>query len=123
MGKLLIRRKFGVSAALFALLIQFVASFGHVQLDHSGFQPATVELARAVRPDGDRVSKPDSDKHLADICDVCATLNLVASGQIASPPALPTPIAYLEAKLTAPAEILPAGIEHLNFRSRAPPSA
>ncbi len=126
MSKLLIRSKFGVSAALFALLIQFVASFGHVHSEHLRLQPVALELALAVHPGGIRVSKPfdtDSDGHLADICDVCATLNLIASGRIAAPPALPTRIASCESEMLTPAGAVPAGVRHLNFRSRAPPFA
>ena len=126
MSKLLIRSKFGVSAALFALLIQFVASFGHVHSGHLRLQPVALELALAVHPDGTRVSKPvdtDSDNQLADICDVCATLDLVASGQIAAPPALPSRIASSESEMPTPAEAVPARVRHLNFRSRAPPFA
>jgi len=106
------------------LLIQFVASFGHVHLGHSRLQPAALVLAPAVHPDGTGVSKSfdrDSDERLADICDVCATLNLIASGQVAAPPALPTQIAYSDAEMPTPAEIMPAGMRYLNFRSRAPP--
>ena len=126
MSKLLIRSKFGVPAALFALLIQFVASFGHVHSDHLRLQSVALESALAVHPDGTRVSKPfdtDSDGHLADICNVCATLNLIASGQIAAPPALPARIASCESKMPTPAEAVPAGVRHPNFRSRAPPFA
>jgi hypothetical protein len=122
-GKLLLRKKLGVSAALFALLIQFVGSFGHVHLDHLTLQPAAAHSARAIYPDG--VTNPidsDSNEHLADICGVCATLNLIASGQIASPPALPNQ-RYHDAQRPAVAEIVLAVVPHLNFRSRAPPFA
>jgi hypothetical protein len=126
MSKLLIRSRFGVSAALFASLIQFVAAFGHVHSDHLRLQPVALESAPAVHPEGTRVSKPvdtDSDGRLADICDVCATLNLIASGRIAAPPPLPTRIASCESEMPIPAETVPAGLRHLNFRSRAPPFA
>ena len=126
MNRLLIRSKFGVSAALFASLIQFVASFGHVHFNHLRIQPVALESAPAVHTDRTRVSKPfdtDPDGPLADICDVCATLNLIASGQIAAPPPLPTRIASCESEMPVPTETVLAGMRHLNFRSRAPPFA
>lgn len=126
MNRLLIRSKFGVSAALFASLIQFVASFGHVHFNHLRIQPVALESAPAVHTDRTRVSKPfdtDPDGPLADICDVCATLNLIASGQIAASPPLPTRIASCESEMPVPTETVLAGMRHLNFRSRAPPFA
>jgi len=126
MSKLLTRSKFGVYAALFASLIQLVASFGHVHSDHLRIQPVALESAPAVHPDGTRVGKPfdtDSDGPFADICDVCAMLNLIASGQVAAPPPLPTRIASCESEMPVPTETMPAGMQHLNFRSRAPPFA
>ncbi|HXX09551.1 MAG TPA: hypothetical protein VEJ43_15970 [Pseudolabrys sp.] len=122
MRKRSVGKKFAVCAALFALLIQFVASFGHIHLDYS-VRPDAAASARAIHPD--TVTNPidnDSDEHLADICGICATLNLIAAGQIASPPALPLQ-EYDEAQAPKPAQIMLAGIRHLNFRSRAPPFA
>jgi hypothetical protein len=120
----MIRKKFGVSAALFALLIQFLASFGHVHSDQPRLHP--LQSAFAVDLDGTSVatsSDTDSDGHFADICNVCATLNLVASGQIAAPPALPDQIISCHTEMPALAEIVLAGVRHPNFWSRAPPSA
>ncbi len=124
MDKFLKRKKFGVCAAFFALLIQFVAPFGHIHLNRFGFQPVAVVSAQEARTDG--AVKPlggDSDKRSADICDVCATLNLIASGQVVSPPALPIQFAYFAAKMPIPAAPVPVGLRHVDFRSRAPPFA
>src|SRR5262245_32409389 len=115
MSKLLTRSQFGVYAALFASLIQLVASFGHVHSDHLRIQPVALESAPAVHPDGTRVSKPfdtDSDGPFADICDVCAMLNLIASGQVAAPPPLPTRIASCKSEMPVPTETMPAGMRH-----------
>jgi hypothetical protein len=116
------RMKFGVQAALAALLIQFVASFVHLHLDHIGAQASVVNAVTANHTArGHQQSDGDFD-HETGICDVCATLLLIASAQLSLPPVLPIPApryAMLESCLFAPA--LPDR-SHVHFRSRAPPT-
>jgi hypothetical protein len=121
------RKRFGVCATLFALLIQFVASFGHVHVGHVGPQTTQgTELVRTTSPDRDRVRAPfGGNSHETDgyICDICATLNLIGSAQITMPPEVPPLFALHTAEMGYPAETAPAELRRINFRSRAPPFA
>jgi hypothetical protein len=118
-----IRRTFGVHATLFALLIQFVASFGHVHLGYVG--PVTTAVAESIlAADRDDAGSPlDGDSQPGSVCDVCATVNLTTFAQIALPPGLPTRSAFYVAALAPATETALATTRRVAFRSRAPPFA
>jgi len=112
------RMKSGVQAALAALLIQLVASFGHVHHDFSGAQGSVIAHATAQ----DHKPADGKSDHDEDICDICAALMLVASAQLPVPPVLPVPVrtyARIVTCLTAPVLL---GGSYVNVRSRAPPT-
>jgi hypothetical protein len=114
---------FGVRVALAALLIQFVASFGHIHLEHSRAPTAASPALSADGSQSDQTQSGGDAGHDADVCDICATLLLAASAQVAAPPALPVPAwtaTRVELCLGAPAL---ANRTLVNFRSRAPPAA
>ena len=126
MGWLLIRKKFCVSVTLFAILIQFVASFGHIHLEHIGTQSVAMAsvLAGASGKDDARVSfDGDSHEPAGYVCDICATLILASSAQISIPPALPTRFAFHAVVQAISAETAPARPPCVDFHSRAPPVA
>jgi hypothetical protein len=122
-----VRKRYGVYAALLTLLIHFVASFGHVHLGHIG--PQTAAAAESIltsNSDGGGARAPfngDSHEPVGFICDLCATLNLLASAQITVPPAMPVLFALHAAALAHPVETAPAELRRVDFRSRAPPLA
>jgi hypothetical protein len=120
-----VRKWHGVHVALLALLIQFVASFGHVHLGHVEPQTgAAAELILSSSPDGGGTPfNGDSHEPFGSICDICATLNLLASAQITVLPALPVLFALYAAATARPAETAPAELRRVDYRSRAPPAA
>ena len=110
--------KFCVSAALFALLIQFVASFEHVHLKYIAPRSDQVQSIGDGGP-----TAGGSDETAGYICDICATLSLAASAQIAIPRALPASFAFNVVAPVASAETVPKRSPRVAFRSRAPPIA
>ena len=126
MGWFLIRKKFCVSATLVAFLIQSVASFGHIHLEHIGKQSVAAGSVSTADSGKDGARAPfDGDSHepTGYVCDICATLNLASSAQISIPPALPTRFVFHAVAQAISAETAPARAPRVDFRSRAPPVA
>lgn len=115
------RKRYGAYAALFALLIQFALSFGHLHFGYSGPQ-TSAESALLVGHHFGPLGR-GSGGVVGHVCDLCATLNLLASAQVAAPPALLIPFAFETDANGYPAQIAPAEPLRVNFRSRAPPLA
>ena len=108
-------------AALFALLVQFTLSFGHIHLGHA----ADHEVALAQNePTGSENPQPAPGSHHEDhYCPIYAVLHLIGAAQTASPPTIlppPTLDANGSACLAVPLELQ---APQLAFRSRAPPTA
>lgn len=104
--------------ALFALLIQFAVSFGHVHIDH-GQAPHPAASALAT---GDHTPAPDED-HADDACAICILNQMLGTAQTAAPPVLaPTPVSHATEQTCACERIgtLPRSAA---FLSRAPPLA
>jgi hypothetical protein len=118
MGWFLRRRKFCLLGALFALLIQFVASFEHVHLEHIGSQ---ADQSQTIGQGGPAAG--GAGESTGYICDVCATLSLAASARIAIPPTLLVPFAFHVVVPFVSAEAASARSLRVAFRSRAPPLA
>ena len=118
--------------ALFALLLQFAVSFGHVHLkDHHDDAraplPAVSDLAAipgggqqaaAAQPGGQ-----DDDHADHKVCVICILNQMVGTAQTAAPPSVPlalvsrtTEQAFVSQRITV--KPLPSA-----FRSRAPPAA
>ncbi len=121
MRRFRIQKRFGCCAALFALLIQFVASFGHVHLEH--VTPAeSIADGTVWTVDQHSTGGPlDDDTHRGYVCDICATVSLTAFAQIALPPDLPARSTFYLATNTPSPEIAPHAVWRVAFRSRAPP--
>jgi hypothetical protein len=120
MGWFLIQRKICVAAALFALLIQFVASFEHIHLERT---KAHSNLTGSIWDSGHASFHGGSDEPDGYVCDICAALSLAASAQIAIPPVLPTRFALYVVISATPTDAAPTRSPWVDFRSRAPPFA
>jgi hypothetical protein len=116
------RKRYGAYAALFALLIQFALSFGHL---HVGYSAQTTATTAALAPEAGDNGPLDRGTRgpVGHVCDLCATINLLASAQLATPPALLVPLAFDTDATAYPAQTAPAEPLRVNFRSRAPPLA
>jgi hypothetical protein len=113
------RIRLWAALALFALAVQLVASFGHIHADEL-FGP---QIETAAAPSGD---DPGSQHHDGDhdaICNICATLSVLSSGQVAAPPLLVVPVAFVWIAQPIRAEAATFTPRLAAFRSRAPPTA
>jgi hypothetical protein len=123
-------QRFGVYLALFALTLQFVASFAHVHPEgfgpapggsFSGEAPLLLSWAGAsgspAYPLNDQGGLPRRD------CAVCISMALLGSALKGQPPALALP-AYIHLSPTRPAsELQFSVVRFYPFRTRAPPIA
>jgi hypothetical protein len=128
--------KRGSRLALFALAIQFVASFGHfhavaaqaIQPDTAPFElsyangltapSAATESAQQPSP-----STPDSDQQQSDPCAICAVMALANAVLFATPPILLLPQAIEFLYLTTDAEFVHLNSARVAFQPRAPPAS
>jgi hypothetical protein len=111
-------RRFGSWAAVFALTIQLVLSFGHIHPEDFQGSPALTASSSQANPgtsdDEDRGRGPD-------FCAICAALNLTSSSVLPTV-ALPAIPIYHPYKWTA--DLLPAQVFYrvqFLFQARAPP--
>jgi hypothetical protein len=127
----------GSRLALFALVVQFVLSFGHFHAAAAHAAPAIqtgltqADLAHAaglaalhVNNEAAQKSRPldhGSDQHPADACAICAVISLAHDVLFAAPPLLLLPQAVELLYLTTDAEFIHLNSAHLAFQSRAPP--
>lgn len=116
------RRGSGV-LALMALAIQFAVAFGHTHIK-SGPVPFGPAVARAaVTLDGDAAGPAGKGHPAADVfCDICAALNLAATGEVAAAPALAVPATFVLASVQAGDDLALLQKRFLFARSRAPPA-
>ena len=103
--------------ALFALALQLGLSFGHTHA--SFFAPVGAQTASLSThaPDGDR--DHDGAGH---ICDICATVALARSLLGTTPPVLPVPTSFTDARHIVIALSDAPDSQRTAFQSRAPPS-
>jgi len=117
------RKPVGAYAAAFGLLIQLIASFGHVHLE--GVQPQAAAIAEAGNlTEGSDGTPTDgnSHEHPGDVCDICAALSLAAAAQVAAPPALLVRFAVGVSAKPVLGETKPVAARRVELRNRAPPS-
>ena len=116
----------GARLALFALLVQFALSFGHIH----GFAPQAASATQSVLPadhaaDGKSrpaPSKPDSDQ-TTDVCAICAVMAMASTVLFASPPILLLPEAVELLYRTTDAEFVHLKSAGVSFQPRAPPAS
>jgi hypothetical protein len=112
--------QFGSWLALTALAIQLILSFGHIHADD--LRPAT-SVQQAVDADHDGSSQTDRYGLGHHDCDICATIALLATLVVPSPPAL----AVLSARSVERLVFVDTHQRPVNserpFEARAPPYA
>lgn len=117
--------------ALFALLVQFAASFGHfhalasaatsapkVGTALTGSLTAQVGGAQSTRQPA---SNHDSDEHSGGICAVCAVVAMANAALFATPPALPLQQVIEFSHSAIEVEFADVASASLAFQPRAPP--
>jgi len=112
-------RKYGAVAALFALALQFVLSFGHMHPEdffpHMA-QPATSGSAPSAP------SKHGPTVPIDDACAICINMAMVgASALPAPPPPIMPPMVYGRAIFPPLVAVAHRSAVRVSFRSRAPP--
>ena len=107
--------RFGAWAAVFALALQLVLSFGHIHLDQGS--STLTAAASPLQP-----NTPDDDRGPGhDFCAICAALNLTSSSVLPAVAVLATPVdqPYSWAAVLRPADV--SYRVHFIFQARAPP--
>lgn len=110
------------AGVLFALAVQFAATFGHVHADQF------TDAAAAIAESGGTAAPPQSvgpDKHnnKADYCALCAALALLAGAQISAAPAVVAPFALVLAQVSLSPEAILSEAQDGAFQARAPPQS
>jgi hypothetical protein len=111
--------RFGSLAAIFALTIQLVLSFGHIHLDDIQGSSAVVTLqAQSNAPaddDGDRGFGPHH------FCAICATVSLTASSVLPAVELPATPVAHWHKWVVGVSPVQVSYGVLFPFQARAPP--
>ena len=108
--------------ALVALLVQLVASFGHIHAEDyrfllRGHGAPTLSAADAAGGRSSPLLPGDAD------CAICASVQLLGGSALPPPFVAPAPQIVPIARVVAFAEIVPGLPLHFLFLTRAPPSA
>jgi Protein of unknown function (DUF2946) len=122
------KMRYGAWCALFALTLQFVLLFGHVNRGEitEAFGSLSVSAAASDPPAAasdapaiqSRPSRPGSD-----YCAYCSVISLVSSIVRAAAPALPLPVVLSSLRFWTIFDVASALSAHLLFEARAPPVA
>jgi Protein of unknown function (DUF2946) len=124
------RIRTGSQLALFALLLQFVLSFGHFHFNAAQAAPAIqtlTDLAHAQGLAADAASErqqggnPDTDQPSGEPCAICAVMSMANQLVFATPALLLLPDAIEVLFLVTDAEFAHLGSLWPAFQSRAPP--
>ena len=115
-------RRLGGRVALFALLLQFALSFGHVHFAHADRgDPAVAPASEAQGTSAAEQPQHPGDDHDSHYCAIYAILALLTGAQTAAAPVIATPVvhAITMAPMAVPSVRLVA--RRASFQSRAPP--
>jgi hypothetical protein len=106
----------GARVALFALAVQFALSFGH-------FHPIAAQAAPSIQSVQQQLPSPgpDTDRHLDDLCAICAVIALASTAVAAAPPSLLLPQFVELRQQTTETAFLHLHAARAAFQSRAPP--
>ena len=129
----------GSRLALFALVVQFLLSFGHfhasaaqaasaIQFAQAPFALSYTDgllAAEAVSKSARQQPAPnhDSDQHSSDACAICAVIGLANTVLFATPPLLLLPQAIEFLHVTTDAEFIHLNSARVPFQPRAPPTS
>ena len=111
--------RFGSWAAIFALTIQLVLSFGHIHLEYIQGSSAAIAAPSQVQPDTPNDDDRGTARH--DFCAICAALNLTSSSIL---PTVVLPASPFDHPQKWIADLHPAQVSyrvHFLFQPRAPP--
>jgi len=117
----------GSRLALFALAVQVILCFGHIDCADLGL--TTPGAAAVVSADGAGTSPSgkstqDQPNQSTDRgCPICALIQLASVSAPPAPPLLPAPATFAHVRPPAPDDILLAASPHFHFNARAPPCA
>jgi hypothetical protein len=118
----------GSRLALFALLLQFVLSFGHFHFNAAQAAPAIqtpTDLAQGLAADAaserQQGGNPDTDQPSGEPCAICAVMSMANQLVFATPALLLLPDAIEVLFLVTDAEFAHLGSLWPAFQSRAPP--
>jgi hypothetical protein len=105
--------------ALFALAIQFAASFGHFHAlaAANNLTVQTTQSLSAPQPASDQ----GSPEHQGDICDICAVMAMANTALFATPPVVLLPLTIAFSYMRAAAEFVRVAHLRVAFQPRAPP--
>jgi hypothetical protein len=111
--------RFGSWAALFALAIQLVLSFGHIHLEGIQGPSAVITASSQAQPN----NTPGDDRGTGghDFCAICAALNLTSSSIL---PTVALPATPVDQPYKWVADVHPPQVSyrvHFPFQARAPP--
>ena len=106
----------GARAALFALAVQFALSFGHFHAIAAQAAPSIQSVQQQLPAPG-----PDTDRHLDDLCAICAVIALASTAVTAAPPSLPLPQSVELPHQATDTAFLHLRASRAAFQSRAPP--
>jgi Protein of unknown function (DUF2946) len=118
----------GARLALFALLVQFALSFGHVHGFGAQAAAATQSVLSADHASNSKAkppsapSKHDSDQTM-DICAICAVMAMAGTVLFATPPILLLPDAVEILQQITDAEFAHLKSAGTAFQPRAPPAS
>jgi hypothetical protein len=110
--------KHGSRIALFALAIQFAASFGHFHAVAA--EAASGAVSRSIQQQ-QPASDHDSDQHPGDSCAICAVMAMANAVLFAAPPVLLLPQAVEFSYLATDAGLVHVDSISVAFQPRAPP--
>jgi hypothetical protein len=129
--------RYGSRLALFALVMQFLLSFGHFHGLAAQAAPAIpsgpaqigaydangLPAADALDQSAHQQQAPDQDsgRHPGDTCAICAVMALANTVMFATPPLLLLPQAVEFLYQTTDAEFVHLHSAHIAFQPRAPP--
>ena len=109
--------------ALFALVVQFALTFGHVHLD--GFAVGSAQAAvvdQGAAPADSSLGKSQKSQRAADFdCPICALIQLASTSAPSVAPPLPVPLLVGGLALQSSDEFGVASSPSLAFQARGPP--
>jgi hypothetical protein len=129
MGLFRTHRKFGGLLALFALVVQFYLSFGHIHPEDI-YGPAEVTLqagAQIALPAAQAMRAIPADQtlgHADELCPICEAVYFLATSSVpAAPQVAPVTFAMRSVEHLSGIEALVIAPRRAPFQSRAPPPA